>query len=595
MEKKRIEEIAEIRKILIDVVSKNGGHLAANLGVVELTYAMHSVFDLEKDVILWDVGHQSYVHKILSDRKDKMGTIRQLKGLSPFTNVKESKYDHFISGHAGNSLSAAYGIAEVEKESKVIAVIGDASFTNGQIQEALNIMGEKAKNVIVVLNDNEMSIGKNVGAMSRYLSRIMSKKFYYNLKGDVESSLRKVIFGNSMADVIKRMEHSVRNFVSSVTVFEDLGFKYIGPVDGHDLKELENIFGEVKEMEGPFIIHVKTKKGKGYKKAEDNPEKFHGVGPFDIDSGETAKKSKTYSASFGEKLIEMAQKDERVIAISAGMVNGTGLKQFFDKYPERSYDVGIAEEHAVTFAGGLAIKGKRPYVAIYSTFMQRAFDQVIHDIAIQNLSVTFIVDRAGIVGEDGETHQGLFDVGFLSLIPGVTIMSPACDYELNKCMELSLKLNAPCVIRIPRSEAFELKSEVEFITGRWREIKKGKDHLIIASGSMLKEVLEIEKDLENIDIFATIVSPLFMKPLDDEYILKNVSNYKYVHVLEENLKKGGLGMAMLEFMNEKKIEKSINIVAIDDKFIEHGKRDELMKINGLKGKELLAKIVEGGK
>lgn len=594
---RELEELCQqIREKLITVVSKNGGHLSSNLGVVELTTALHYVFDSPKDAILWDVGHQSYVHKILTGRADRIDTIRQKGGLSPFCNPKESEHDLFISGHAGNILSAAYGIAEADKNSKVIAVVGDAALANGQSLEAINSIGGNSKNVIVILNDNEMSIGENVGALFKYMSRVMSTKVYNNLKDDVEGVIRKLSFGNKIADTIKRLEHSVRYFIYPGSLFEELGFSYIGPVDGHNLEELISVFKDIKSIKGPLLIHVKTQKGKGYKLAENDTEKFHGISPFNINTGEVCFASGNYSKAFGSKIVNMAEKDPRIIAICAGMVKGTGLSDFFKKFPDRAYDVGIAEENGVTFAGGLAVKGKKPVVAVYSTFLQRGYDQMIHDIALQNLDVTFMIDRAGIVGEDGATHNGIFDLSYLTHIPNFTVIAPTTIRELEMAMEFSLgdSKRGPVAIRIPKNECFDVEKEMQFEYGKWNEIKKGSKKLIIACGSMLKEVMEIEKELSSVGVYPTIVSAAFVKPFDEEYLLKNIGEYDEIFTLEENILKGGFGSSIIEFLNDKKIMKNVIRIGLSDMFIEHGKREEIMEEMGLRGKKLISCLLEGG-
>lgn len=591
---------ADIRETLIKVVSKNGGHLAPNLGVVELTVAMHYVFNSPEDKFLWDVGHQSYVHKILTQRKERFETIRKKGGLSPFCNPKESEHDHFIAGHAGNVMSAGLGMAEVEKmnktNNKVIAVVGDASLSNGVSMEAFNNIGGKAENMIVILNDNEMSIGENVGALSKYLSKAMSTKFYSKLKKDIEKIIRKMLFGNSVAEVIKRLEHSLRYFLYPGSLFDTLGYNYVGPIDGHNLSELISIFRNIEKMSGPLFIHVKTKKGKGYEFAELNKEKFHGIAPFDVCTGETCVKKESYSQIFGNTLSNIAREDEDIIAITSGMIKGTGLSNFFKEFPNRSYDVGIAEEHAVTFAGGLAIKGKKPVVAIYSTFLQRSYDQLIHDIALQNLPVVFVVDRAGIVGEDGATHQGTFDISYFSSIPNFQIFAPTTSVEFEKCLEISLKESkGPVAIRIPRSACFYLKKDIDFEVGKWNEVKKGKDTIIIATGSMLKEVFDIEEDLNKAGVFPTIVSATSIIPFDENYLLNNIKRYKNIFVLEENNLAGGFGSMIVNFLNEKNILVKVNKIGIPNIFIEHGTRNELLEGIGLRGKGLLERIVEGGK
>jgi len=583
----------EIRARLIDVVSKNGGHLASNLGVVELTVALHYVFESPKDKILWDVGHQAYVHKILTGRDEKISNIRKRRGLCPFTNPMESIHDPYISGHAGNALSAAYGIAEVEKESKVIVVLGDAALASGESLEALNNIGGSSKNMIIIINDNEMSIGENVGALSKSLSNAMSTRFYNKLKIDVEYHLRKTKIGRGIANVIKRIENSIRYFLNPAAIFEGLGFNYRGPIDGHNLKKLISTFKSIDYIKEPVIVHVKTKKGKGFAPAEQNKEKFHGIAPFDIKTGETSqKKQMSYSKVFGDKLTKLAKADKGIIAISAAMVKGTGLGEFFNTYPDRSYDVGIAEEHAVTFAGGLAIKGKTPVVAIYSTFLQRSYDQMIHDIAILNLPVVFVLDRAGIVGEDGETHQGIFDLSYLGSIPNFTVIAPTNKTELEKALEFAVgRKQGPIAIRIPRAKSYEKLRFENLEYGKWNEVKQGKDVLILAVGSMVQEIIEIDEALKRENIDATIVAAAFVKPLDEKYLLENHEKYSRIISVEENVLKGGFGSSVIEFFNDNKISKPIERIGIPDCFVPHGSREELMIELGLKGQSLEDRIV----
>ncbi len=582
---------ADIRKRLVDVVSKNGGHLAPNLGVVELTMAIHRVFDSPNDKILFDVGHQSYVHKILTDREEKFDTIRKKGGLGPFTDPKESVHDQFIAGHAGNVLSAAYGIAEACKENKVIAIIGDASIANGQALEALNNIGGKAKNLIIVLNDNEMSIGKNVGSLSNFFSRILGSKMYIDLKKEVEGILRKAKFGGRLANIIKRIEVSLKHFVAPVSMSEDLGYRYIGPVDGHNLEELVKTFENLKDVNGPVFLHVKTQKGKGYTPAEENREKFHGISPFNVETGDTVPKAKTYSKTFGEKMLEIAENDSEVCLISAAMVKGIEAVEFFDKYSDRAYDVGIAEEHAVTFAGGLAISGKKPYVAIYSTFLQRAYDQIIHDISLQKLPVRFIIDRAGIVGEDGKTHQGVFDLSYILSIPNFTLIAPSTCSEFKAAMDYSQNHNSgPLAIRIPRTNCYDNEIGMKFEFGKWNEIKRGEKTLIIAAGSMLKNILEIQDEMQEKGINPTIVSAAFLNPLDEDYLKENIGQYTDIFVLEEAYEKNSFGTHVLEFLNNLELEKIVHKIGIKEAFVEHGARDELLEDLGLKGKSLLERI-----
>lgn len=580
----------EIREIIIETVSKNGGHIGPNLGVVELTLAIHSIFNSPKDKILFDVGHQSYVHKLLTGRKDKFSTLRQRHGIGPFTDRAESPHDHFISGHAGSALSAGFGIATADKENKVIVIIGDASIANGHSLEALNNMDGKCENLIVILNDNEMSIGNNVGALSKFFSRVMGSKFYLELKDEVEGIVRRGKIGNRIADIIGRVEHGVKTMVAPVSISEFLGFKYVGPVDGHSFEELLPALEKAKNLKGPIFLHIKTHKGKGYLPAEENPEKFHGISPFDIKSGETPKGGISYSKIFGDKLTEMAGDNNDIYALCCGMVKGTGLSDYFAKFKERSYDMGIAEGHTVTFAGGLATQGKTPYVAIYSTFLQRAYGQLIHDISIQNLSVNFILDRAGIVGEDGKTHQGLYDIPYLLTVPNINILAPTTKKELEEILEFSSTYKGgPLSIRIPRDSAWDYNSPA-FEFGKWKEIEKGNDTLILAVGSMVKEVVNIVEELKTRGISPTIVGVSSIRPLDEKYIEENFKKYKNIITLEEGRIKSGFGSFLLEMTNSMNIYRKICRLGIECDFIPHGKRGELLEEFGLRGRPLVNDI-----
>lgn len=584
-----------IRQRLIEVVSKNGGHLGPNLGVVELTIAIHKVFDSPKDKILFDVGHQSYVHKILTEREDRFHTIRQKNGLGPFTSREESEHDHFVSGHAGNALSAGLGFAVGDKNNHVITLIGDASLGNGVSLEALNNIGSsKVNNLIIVFNDNEMSIGENVGVFSKAFRKVMNTNAYNELKHEVETTIRKSNFGNSLADLISRVEKSVKGFVTQGGYMESLGYEYLGPIDGHNIEALISVFEVAKKMDKPVFLHVKTKKGKGYKFAEDDMEKFHGIAPFDVETGETAKGCETYSQVFGKKIVEMAEKDNKINAISAAMIKGTGLSDFFRKFPDRAHDVGIAEEHGVIFGGALALTDKKVFIALYSTFLQRTYDQLIHDIAIQKIPVKFVIDRAGIVGEDGKTHQGIFDIAFLLTIPKMAIIAPTTCKELTEALELSKDYSeGPIAIRLPRANCFNIENNKKLEFGKWNIVKEGKKDLIIATGSMLEEILKIENSLEKEGLCPTIVAAAFINPLDNEFIIKEFPKYDRIFVLEEGIKKSGFGSYILEFLNDNGIVKNVNRIALNHEFIEHGSRDELLEECGLRGKKLIKSILEG--
>ncbi len=576
----------DIRKKIIDVVLKNGGHLASNLGVVELTVALKKIFNNADDKILFDVGHQSYVYKILTGREKEFSTIRTFNGIGPFQDPKESSADHFITGHAGSALSAGCGIAFAQPDTRVIVVIGDASIANGHSLEALNNMGN-LKNMIVVLNDNDMSIGKSVGSLSNCFSRMISSKVYMAVKKDVKNIIDRGTFGRKVKNTLGRAEHSIKNFFLPMSISENLGFKYFGVVDGHNMEELLSVFSKVKNEEGPVFVHVRTKKGKGYQPAEEDKEKFHGVSPYNPFKVEG---QKTYSDIFGDKLVEMAEKDKDICAISAGMVKGTGLKEFFEKYPERSIDVGIAEGHGVTFAGGLAISGKKPYFAIYSTFLSRGVGQLVHDISLQKLPVKFMIDRAGIVGEDGKTHHGIYDVPFILSIPNFTVLAPTTKKEMEEIMEFSAEYNEPLAVRYSKDEGFDIEGDTPFVLGKWREIEKGEKNLYIAAGSMLKEILSVKDILKEKGLDGTIISAASIKPMDTEFIDKNFEKYENIIVLEENYIVNGFGSQITDYINNSKINRKIIKIGIETGAVPHGKRGILLEEYGLRGIKLVERI-----
>ena len=581
------ELCSNIRKEIIEVVLKNGGHLASNLGVVELTVALKKVFNSEKEnKILFDVGHQAYVYKILTGREKNFSTLRTYKGLGPFLDPKESDQDYFISGHAGSALSAGCGIAYAEPNIRVIVVVGDASIANGHSLEALNNMGN-LKNMIVILNDNDMSIGKSVGSLSGFFSKMISSKVYMNVKKDVKNIIDRGTFGKKVKNTLGRAEHSIKNFFLPMSISENLGFKYFGVIDGHNMEELLKVFQKVKETEGPIFIHVRTKKGKGYKPAEENKEKFHGVSPYNPSKIEG---QKTYSDIFGEKLVSMAEEDKDIYAISAGMVKGTGLKEFFEKYPERSIDVGIAEGHGVTFAAGLAISGKKPYYAVYSTFLSRGVGQLIHDVSLQNLPVKFMIDRAGIVGEDGKTHHGIYDVSFMLSIPNFTVLSPTTKKEFQEIIEFSKEYSSPIGIRYSKENVFDIENDDKFILGKWREIKKGEKNLYIATGSMLKEILDVKDLLKEKNLDGTIISAASIKPMDTNFINNNFEKYDNIIVLEENYYVNSFGSEIVNYINNSKINKKIIKIGIETGAVPHGKRGILLEEYGLRGKKLVERI-----
>lgn len=581
----------EIREQLIKVVSKNGGHLAPNLGIVELTLAIHEVFHSPKDKILFDVGHQTYVHKILTDREDRFSTIRIRGGLSPFTDPKESPHDPFISGHAGTALSAACGIAKGNPESKVVVVVGDASICNGHSLEALNTMSEDAKNIIVILNDNEMSIGKNVGTLSNFLSKVMSSSMYKEFRKEVRAVVNHGKIGGKITTTLERAENSVRQFLSPLSIAELAGFKFFGTIDGHNLEELIEYLNKAKNETGPCFIHVKTEKGKGYSFAEKDKEKFHGISPFDLETGETDTAKISYSTIAGKKLLEMGKKDETIHVISPAMIKGVGMGSFFEKFPDRTKDVGIAEGHGITYSAGLAISGKKPYIALYSTFLQRGFSQLIHDVALQKLSVRFLIDRAGIVGEDGKTHNGIYDISMFLTVPNNYVFAPTTGKELEEILEETQDVVGKGVaIRYPRENAYEFPLKGRFQIGVWREIKKGEKTLFIATGSMLQELMGVEKELSELGINATIVAAASIKPLDENYIKSNFKDYDKILILEEGYEVNGFATEILTYCNQRGIIKQIDSIGIKEYSIPHGKRDVLMKELGLRGEGLLKRI-----
>ena len=584
---KDLKELSDkLRTKIIDVVLKNGGHLASNLGIVELTVALRKVFDDKNTKILFDVGHQSYVYKILTDREDRFDTLRTFGGIGPFCDPKESPYDNFISGHAGSALSAGVGLAVGNPKDKIIVIVGDASIANGHSLEALNNM-VNIKNMVVILNDNEMSIGENVGGLSKFFSRMILSKAYMSIRKDVKNIIGKGNFGKKLSNTIKRAEHSVKNFFLPVSISENLGFKYFGVIDGHNLEDLISILEKVKVEEGPIFVHIKTQKGKGYKPAEEEKEKFHGVSPL---NPQKKGPQKIYSDVVGESLVELGKVDKDIFAISAGMVKGTGLKEFFEKYPERSFDIGIAEGHGVTFAGGLAKSQKKPYFAVYSTFLQRGVGQLIHDISLQNLPVRFLIDRAGIVGEDGKTHNGLYDISLFITIPNFYLVAPTTEKELKEVLEISRDIYNPMAIRYSKENVYNIEDDKKFELGKWREIVKGEKNLFICTGSMLKEIISVRDLLEKKGIDGTIVSAASITPMDETYIKNEFEKYDNIFVLEEAYEVNGFGSKILNYLNDINMNKKINKIGIEIGEIPHGKRGELMEKYGLRGQTLVDRI-----
>lgn len=598
---KEKEKLAqEIRVFIIENVSKTGGHLASSLGVVELTIALHDVFDTPNDKIVWDVGHQVYAHKILTGRKEKFSTLRQLNGIAGFPKTSESEYDCFNTGHSSTSISAALGMArarDIKKQNyKVIAVIGDGALTGGMALEALNDAGVSNTNIIVILNDNEMSIEKNTGGLAMALSKMRTKKFYTNSNRRIKNAVSKIPrAGNSIIKFVRRVKYSIKQLVLPNMMFEDLGFKYLGPVDGNDIEKLEAMLSRAKDLTGPILIHCKTIKGKGYKYAEENPDKYHSTSSFNIETGKPLKSKKAdYSKVFGEKLVDLAKDNKKIVAITAAMTEGTGLAKFKEKYPERFFDVEIAEQHALTMAAGMAMEGITPVVAIYSSFLQRAYDQIIHDICMQNLHVVICADRAGAVGSDGETHHGMLDMAFLKIIPNITIMAPKDFNELEDMLEIAVnKMKTPVVIRYPRGGQSEIKfdkSKIEEIENKKSEtIKQGKDLTILAIGKMVAKAVEISNELAKKNIDAEIINVRFLKPLDKQNILESIQKNKNVYTLEDGSINGGLYTSIAELTAN---IKNVNLqgFAYNDEFIQHGTVEELEKINNLSVESISKKI-----
>lgn len=580
----------EIRAFLLEKVSKNGGHLASNLGIVELTISLCSSFDFNKDKIIFDVGHQSYIYKILTDRKDKFDTLRKYKGLRGFPYRKESAYDHFETGHSSTSISAALGMARardlVNKDYNVIALIGDGSISNGMSLEALNDLGGNKTKMIIILNDNGMSISANVGGLSSYLTRISLNERYIKFKNKIKYLLDDTVLEIFIFKLLAKIKDTFKKVFIPSKYFEDMGLKYIGPIDGHDIKTLERVLTRAKKLEDPVIIHVLTKKGKGYKRAEDNPNLYHSVLPFDINKGVKEVKEKTYSSIFGQQLVHLAKKDPRIIAITAAMEESTGLTKFAKQFKNRLYDVGISEEHALTLAAGLAIAGMKPVVAMFSTFMQRAFDQIIHDICMQKANVIIALDRAGLVGTDGETHQGIFDLSYLNIIPNMTIVSPKSINDLKPLLEYATKYDGPIAIRYPKGGDYLPLSPIKKIVyGKWEILKKGHHVTIIATGKMVQKAYQI---IENNHLDVTLINALFIKPLDTN-MLKTYLNTNII-TIEDNIINGGLGHHILLELNKLGFNKKIKILAFENKFIEQGTIEELYQQEHLDNYSILNEI-----
>lgn len=591
----------EIREFIIESLSKTGGHLASNLGVVELTIAMHRVFDLPKDKLIWDVGHQSYTHKILTGRKDGFETLRREGGISGFPKRSESDCDVFDTGHSSTSISAGVGYVrarELKKENySVISIIGDGALTGGMAYEALNNAASLKSNFIIVLNDNEMSITENVGGMSSYLSGLRTASAYTGFKMDVTKALNRIPgIGPGMVDAMRKTKSSIKQIIIPGMLFEDMGLTYLGPVDGHNIPQLIKTFQEAKRFEGPILVHVLTQKGRGYEPAMRHPARFHGAGPFDVKTGlPVGKSNPTYTDVFSTVMRKMGDRRKDVAAVTAAMMTGVGLKRFSNMFPDRCFDVGIAEEHAVTFAAALSLGGITPVVAIYSSFLQRAYDQIMHDVCMQNLHVVFAIDRAGLVGYDGETHHGIFDLSYLGSMPNMTILAPKNLWELSDMIKFAVDYDGPIAVRYPRGEAYAGLKEFRapICLGKSEVIHEGSRVALLAVGSMVKMAEEVQKQLkERMDMDAALVNARFVKPIDEELLRSFADTYELVVTLEENVKDGGFGERVLAFAEEEDLPFGVEIIALPDRFIPHGSVSYQMKQVGFTPEDICGRIEE---
>lgn len=591
----------EIREFIIESLSKTGGHLASNLGVVELTIAMHRVFDLPKDKLIWDVGHQSYTHKILTGRKDGFETLRREGGISGFPKRSESDCDVFDTGHSSTSISAGVGYVrarELKKENySVVSIIGDGALTGGMAYEALNNAASLKSNFIIVLNDNEMSITENVGGMSSYLSGLRTASAYTDFKMDVTRALNRIPgIGPGMVDAMRKTKSSIKQIIIPGMLFEDMGLTYLGPVDGHNIPQLIKTFQEAKRFEGPILVHVLTQKGCGYEPAMRHPARFHGAGPFDVKTGlPVGKSNPTYTDVFSTVMRKMGDRRKDVAAVTAAMMTGVGLKRFSNMFPDRCFDVGIAEEHAVTFAAALSLGGITPVVAIYSSFLQRAYDQIMHDVCMQNLHVVFAIDRAGLVGYDGETHHGIFDLSYLGSMPNMTILAPKNLWELSDMIKFAVDYDGPIAVRYPRGEAYTGLKEFRapICLGKSEVIHEGSRVALLAVGSMVKMAEEVQKQLkERMDMDAALVNARFVKPIDEELLRSFADTYELVVTLEENVKDGGFGERVLAFAEEEDLPFGVEIIALPDRFIPHGSVSYQMKQVGFTPEEICGRIEE---
>lgn len=591
----------EIRERILEVTARHGGHVAPNLGVVELTIALHYVFDTPKDKIIWDVGHQCYAHKLLTGRRGRFDTLRQRHGLSGFPKREESEYDPFNTGHSSTSLSAALGLAisrDLKGEGhKIVAVIGDGALMAGMAFEALNHVGSLKKDLIIILNDNEMSIAPSEGALAAYLNRIITGKFYNRLKADVWNLLGLLPkdLSTRARNAARKLQEGLKNLLVPGIIFEELGLRYLGPIDGHNLQELLDTLRRVRELPGPWLIHLVTRKGKGYRWAEAEPERFHGIGRFDLATGSALSPGPGFTGAFGEAIVRLAEADPRLIAITAGMCLGTGLTQFRERFPDRFFDVGICEQHAVTLAAGLAASGMRPVVAIYSTFFQRAYDQLIHDVCLQRLPVVFCLDRAGLSGEDGPTHHGPFDLAYLRPIPNLVVAAPKDEAELGSMLYTALSQELPFAIRYPKGRGSAVPPKFERLElGRAEVLREGEDCCILGVGPMALEAVKAAEELREVSIECCVVNVRFVKPLDEELLHNLANRFQRFYVVEEGGLAGGFGSSVLEWLSDHSFNRiEVTRIGLPDRFIPHGSREELLAELGLDAQGIIDQILRG--
>ena len=590
----------EIRHFLVEKISRSGGHLASNLGVVELTMALHLCFDFPKDKVVWDVGHQSYTHKLLTGRKSGFDELRKYGGMSGFPKRKESDCDCFDTGHSSTSISAGIGLVAArdlqDGDEHVISVIGDGALTGGMAYEALNNASRLKRNFIIILNDNNMSIAENVGGMSEYLNGLRTNEAYTNFKTGVEQSLSRIPGGSHLANQLKKTKSGIKQLFIPGMLFENMGITYLGPVDGHDIGKLQDILNKAKKVKGAVLVHVLTRKGNGYVPAERHPARFHGAEPFDIETGLPLNKKKkaNYQDVFSTCMVKLGQRNEKVVAITAAMPDGTGLKRFKNIYPDRFFDVGIAEGHAVTFAAGLAAGGMRPIFAVYSSFLQRAYDQVLHDVCIQNLPVVFAIDRAGLVGSDGETHQGIFDLSYLSSIPNMHIMAPKNKWELSDMLKYAVEFDGPIALRYPRGEAYdglkEYRRPIEY--GKSEVIYEEEDIALLAVGNMVKLAEQVRKNLKEIGYSCTLVNARFVKPIDTEVLDMLSADHKLLVTMEENVRSGGYGEKVMDYVVEQELPVKLLNISLPDEYVEHGNVALLYEEVGIDAQTVTKRIIE---